>query len=333
MMTDAEKPAALTLLLMAAFADGDQSETERAAVRQVATSLDTGSVPGCDIWKLYSAVIGRRVDLATTAGQLTSRESRLLAYEMAVGVCDSDGPTNPAEQRFLAELRQALGLADSTEAAAIEPSAASLAAAAVPDMPAASVAPAALSAPVPAAPPASPAHAATVEPLVLNYAILNGALELLPQSLASMAIVPLQMKMVYRIGRLHGFTLDRGHIRDFVATAGVGLASQTVEGYARKLVGGLVGRALGGGMMGGLARGATRAGTGVALTFATTYALGHLAQHYYAGGRRMDTAVLKNTYTDLLSRGRSVFNTHAGAIEQRAASLTPAEVMNLVRQP
>ena len=46
--------------------------------------------------------------------------------------------------------------------------------------------------------------------VILNYAILNGALELLPDSLASMAIISLQMKMMYRIGKSYGFDLDRG---------------------------------------------------------------------------------------------------------------------------
>ena len=70
--------------------------------------------------------------------------------------------------------------------------------------------------------------------MILNYAILNGALELLPESLATMAIIPLQMKMVYRVGMSHGFELDRGHIKDFIATLGVGLTSQYVEQIGRK---------------------------------------------------------------------------------------------------
>ncbi|MDQ5980640.1 MAG: hypothetical protein QG602_3617, partial [Verrucomicrobiota bacterium] len=195
-----------------------------------------------------------------------------------------------------------------------------------------------------AVPPPSPAAAAPTAParvvdtaaldkMVLNYAILNGALELLPQSLASMAILPLQMKMVYRVGAQYGYTLDRGHIRDFLATAGVGLASQAVEGYARKLLGGFVGKALGGGLIGGLARSTTRAATGAAFTFATTWALGQLANRYYAGGRKMETAVLKDTYARLLGDGQQLFGRHAGSIEQRAATLSPTEVMDLVRAP
>jgi len=45
--------------------------------------------------------------------------------------------------------------------------------------------------------------------MILNCAIVNGALELLPDTLASMAIIPLQMKLVYRIGKSYGYKLDR----------------------------------------------------------------------------------------------------------------------------
>ena len=43
-----------------------------------------------------------------------------------------------------------------------------------------------------------------IDSMMLKYVILNGALELLPQPIATMAIIPLQMKMVYRIGGVHG---------------------------------------------------------------------------------------------------------------------------------
>ena len=61
---------------------------------------------------------------------------------------------------------------------------------------------------------------AALDKSILNYSILNGALELLPQSWASMAIIPLQIKMVYGIGKEYGVELDRGHIKEFLATLG-----------------------------------------------------------------------------------------------------------------
>jgi uncharacterized protein (DUF697 family) len=135
---------------------------------------------------------------------------------------------------------------------------------------------------------------------ILNYSLLNGALELLPQSWASMAIIPLQIKMVYGIGKAHGVTLDQGHIKEFIAAAGVGLTSQYLEQIGRKLLGGLLGKMAGKtvGKVGGVA-------TGMAFSFASTYALGQLAKRYYAGGRRMDTAMLKDSFQNLLGPGQT----------------------------
>ena len=67
---------------------------------------------------------------------------------------------------------------------------------------------------------------------------IHATLAALPQSLASMAIIPLQMKMVYRVGKGYGFELDRGHIKDLLATLGVGLTGQYAEQIGRKLIGG-----------------------------------------------------------------------------------------------
>jgi uncharacterized protein (DUF697 family) len=168
--------------------------------------------------------------------------------------------------------------------------------------------------------------AAALDKSILNYAILNGALELLPQSLASMAIIPLQMKMVYGIGRAHGYELDRGHIRDFLATLGVGLTSQYVEEIGRKLVGGLL-RKVGGRMLGGLGSGAT----GAAFSFATTYALGHVARQYYASGRTLDGNKLKAAFASLLADAKGLQTRYAGEIEQRAKTIDVAQLASLVK--
>lgn len=168
---------------------------------------------------------------------------------------------------------------------------------------------------------------AALDKRILNYAILNGALELLPQSWASMAIIPLQVRMVYRIGQSYGVNLDQGHILEFLATVGVGLTSQYVERIGRKLVGGLLGKAAGG-MIGGLGR----AAIGIAFSFATTYALGQLAKRYYAGGREMSTALLRSTYQDLLVSAKGTQQQYLPAIRERASSLSLAEIMRLVKE-
>jgi uncharacterized protein (DUF697 family) len=167
---------------------------------------------------------------------------------------------------------------------------------------------------------------AELDKMVLNYALLNGALELLPQSLASMAILPLQTKMVYRIGKAYGYELDSGHIKEFAATLGVGLAGQYVEQVGRKLIGGMLRKA--GGALGWLGG----AATGSVFSFATTYALGHVARQYYAGGRTIDTARLRQMFASLLEQGKSLQTSYAGAIQQRARTIDMGQIVGLVRQ-
>ena len=184
----------------------------------------------------------------------------------------------------------------------------------------------------PLAPSSTPAASASsmsdaeMDKYILNHAIANGAIELLPQSLATMAIIPLQMKLVYRIGQSYGYEMDKGHIKEFLATAGVGLTSQYVEQVGRKLLGGLLGA-----VAGGLGRGLGSVATGAAFSFATTYALGQLAKRYYAGGRQMNTALLQQTYQSLLGQAKQLQGQFAGEIQQKARSLDASQVMNMVK--
>jgi uncharacterized protein (DUF697 family) len=156
----------------------------------------------------------------------------------------------------------------------------------------------------------------------------GGALELLPDSLASMAIVPLQMKMVYRIGHSYGFELDRAHIKEFLATAGVGMASQYLEQIGVKLVGGVLGR----GLLGGLVRTAARQSISSGFSFATTHALGRLAIRYYASGRTFSAAVLKDTYASLLAEAKGLEKHYWPAIQERARTVNVVQLLDNIRQ-
>ena len=320
MNTDQQR-ALLTLALYAGFADGHKADSEREAIRRMAESLSDAQ-GGHPLASLYQDVLLRRVSVADAVRHLGDPAHAQLAYEMAVCVCDADGRQSDEERRFLADLRGQLGLqpaavqAFEAQADAI---AAYAGAAAVPTASAAMA-----SAPV-SAPPA-PAQDAALDQSILNHAILNGALELLPQSWASMAIVPLQVKMVYAIGKAHGVELDQGHIKEFIAAAGIGLTSQYIEQFGRKLLGGLLGKALGKtmGKVGGAA-------TGMAFSFATTYALGQLAKRYYAGGRTMNTEVLRATYQGLLGPAQQMQTQYLPQIRQKAATLDAGQIMSLVR--
>jgi tellurite resistance protein/uncharacterized protein (DUF697 family) len=243
-MNTTEQRAILALCLMAAFADGGNSERERAEIRRIADTL--GADGALDASAIYQEVLLRKPDLATVAAMLTQADQRQFAYEMAVCVCDADGATSPVEREFLGRLAQALGL-DAGAAQAFTRQA--------DDVTGTPLEGTALDGAIVAA---VPAGNADLDGMILNYSILNGALELLPQSLASMAIIPLQMKMVYRVGKAHGFELDRGHIKDLLATMGVGLTSQYVEQIGRKLLGGLLGK-IGGGLLGSMGSATTGA--------------------------------------------------------------------------
>lgn len=309
-MTPTEQESILTLALMAAFADGAKQDAERAELKRIAGSLPHGAVQPV---ALYERVLRKQITPAQAAAPLESPELRQLAYEMAVCVCDADGAQTDPEKTFLTGLRRELKLEEKT-AAAVDSAAEALAVESLAD---------------PLMPPAlaqASAAEAQVDKMVLNYAILNGALELLPESLATMAIVPLQMKMVYRVGKSYGHELGRGHIKELLAAAGVGLTSQVLEGYARKLLGGLMGK-MGGGMLQTVGKQATSS----AMSFATTWALGRLAQQYYAGGRKLSALELRSTFRALTEQARSMHSRYAGEIQQKAGSVNVNQLLPLLR--
>jgi len=312
-MSPQETRAVLAIALMAAYADGQKVDAERDEVRRVAEALGM-SADALNLPALYQDVLLKRINVEHAAAVLGSLESRQLAFELAVGVCNADGLRNESETRFLADLGLALGLSapDMAEPAAIA------------DALATTPLPAAATGQVVAS---TPVDGAELDKMILNCSILNGALELLPQSMASMAIIPLQMRMVYRIGKAHGVELDSGQIKYLLATAGVGLTGQYLEDIGRKLIGGLFGQ-VAGKTAGGLARGAT----GIAFSFATTYALGKVASHYYAGGRTMNTQMLKDTFASIVQEARGLQERYQPQIEQQARSIDVNRIVQMVRE-
>jgi uncharacterized protein (DUF697 family)/tellurite resistance protein len=324
-MTLAEQEAILTIALFAAFADGQKADTEREEIRRIAQSLADSS-GSANLPRLVQDVLLRRVQLASATGVLTDAGQRSLAFEMAVCVCDADGRQSDAERQFLATLRQQLQL-DAAQTAGFEREADAMVAAAETVAPAAPRAvPAATAAATPVTAVLPAAAAAELDKSILNYAMLTGALELLPQSWASMAIIPLQVKMVYGIGQAHGVQLDQGHIREFIAAAGVGITSQYLEQFGRKLLGGLLG-----GVAGKMGRSVGGAATGMAMSFATTYALGQVARRYYAGGRVMSTALLRDSFQQLLVPARQMQQQYLPQIREKASTLDAGSIMAMVR--
>jgi len=326
-MNNQQAKSILTVALMAAFADGLKDERERESIRKLAEGF--GAEASIDLAALYRDVLLARPDLAEVVKPLDAQGLRQYAYEMAVGVVSSDGSQNPAEAAFLAQLAAALQL-PTTAAEFVAQQASAMAEAAV--EPAGTAAPAGV----------KTAAAATVTGTVLGKAnvsdaemdktimsasITNAALELLPESIASMAIIPLQLRLVYRIGKAYGYEMDSSNAKDFIATLGVGLTSQYVEQLGRKLLGGLLG-----GLAGGLGRSLGRQAASSGLTFATTYAIGRVAQRYYAGGRTLDAATLKQTFASLLTEARGMAPQYQSQIEQAAQTIDTRKLVEMVKQ-
>lgn len=348
MLQPAEAEAVVTLALMAALSDGRSGPEEREQLKSLLETIAADEdMPS--LASIHQRVVLRQVKPAEVIAALESPDARRMAFEIAVCVADADGKTTDKEQAFLDTLEQRLGLTHD-EAVAFEKEAEAVALADptagssddapidllgpdepadVPPVPAA-VAAAPVVAAV-AADQSAPAKPAAPDPaetdrIILTYAILNGALELLPQNLATMAILPLQTRMVYTIGKRHGYTLGVGHIKEFIATLGMGATSQMLENFARKAIGKLVKKTMGK-TAGKLAKGAT----GPMMTFASTFAIGRIAEAYYGGGRKLSAVDLRSLFQRDLANGKALFDRHRPAVEQRAATLDAGQVLGMVR--
>lgn len=322
-MNTQETRSILTIALMAAFADGMKDDREREAVKRVAESLGTDA--GVDLPALYAQVLVAKPDLAQVAGSLQAPELKQLAYELALGVCEADGARSPAEIDFLSRLAAALALpqavatgahdaADALTGAATEPASSGTGAT--------SAAPASGAVLGKAS-----ASDAELDQMILHASITNAAIELLPESIASMAIIPLQMRLVYRIGRSFGYPMDMSNARDFLATLGVGLTGQYLEQFGRKLLGGILG-----GIGGGLGRAIGRQAASSGMTFATTYAIGRVAQRYYAGGRTIDAATLKQTFLTMLDEAKGLAPRYQDQITRMSSTIDTRSLASLIKQ-
>lgn len=306
-MTEQEHKAIIYICILAALADGSQSEAERAQIQRI---LEGFADPRLDLSSACQDVLAGKVTLAAAAGRLQSPAARALAYEMAACLCRADGDLLDPEKKFLADLRHALQLDTTATDAQIN----SIPACVGPVSPPPIIGQSSLD--------------VEIDRMILDAAILNGALEIMPHSLATMAIIPLQTRLVYQIGSRYGYQLDSGHIKEFLATVGVGMTAQVFEGFTRRLVGQFA-RHWAGGIIGGLVQEAT----GSAVGFASTYALGQVAHKYYASGRTLSAAQLKDTFASMLQAGRSLQGRYANDIQQQARQVNLRDLIPLARQP
>jgi uncharacterized protein (DUF697 family)/tellurite resistance protein len=299
---DARDETLLRIGIAAALADGVCDERERRHLDELARAAGVAS----------SAALGTSQTLpADLATRLGTPEARRAAYDLALAVCNADGSVNEAETRFLATLRGTLGLSEASVADA------------------ASTGTDLASSPV-WGPPVGGAPAST-DDLILQQAVLAGALELLPQSLAALAVIPVQLRLVYQIGKQHGQQLDAAQAKDLLATVGIGAATQVLDGAARRLLGGVASGVLGrllGGLVGGVAGSAAGAGT----VFAGTYALGHAAEQYYRQGRSLSTEDLQALFAKLRDQAQTLYPKVQAEIQERARTLDLNQLTSLLKR-
>jgi uncharacterized protein (DUF697 family)/tellurite resistance protein len=275
-MNEQDAQTIIALAALAANADGNQGEAERLSISAAATRLGLPADDG----RLTQAIQGTG-DVAMLAHSLSSDEARVTAYDVAAAVIHADGTPNAKESAFLASLSRELGaLPGMTESASTLDAAAQAA----------------------SGTPAAKPPAGSMDAFILDQAMMAGAAEILPHRLSGMAILPLQLRMVYTIGQKHGQQFDMSQAKDLAAVLGIGAAGHMMEGIVRGALG-----SLGRGLLGGLLGNASGAAAGVALTFATTYALGHAAEQYYAQGRSLSTADLKTLFTRFQGEANTVF--------------------------
>lgn len=286
-MTPHDAHIIIALAALAANADGTLEQPERVSILSAAEHL---GIPGDD--PTLHGVMNGSGDVAQLAHALSSDEARVAAYDVAAAVCHADGPPNARESAFLAALSRELGaVAASPDAAATMGAAAQAA----------------------STPPASGASG-DLDTFILDQAMLAGAAELLPHRFSALAILPLQLRMVYQIGQRHGQQFDMSQAKDLVAVLGIGAMGHTLEGVVRGVLG-----SVGRGLLGGLLGAATGAAAGVAVTFATTYALGHAAEQYYAQGRSLSASDLKALFARFQGDANTVFPRVEGRIRQLAS--------------
>lgn len=326
-MQDREKEAIAAICLMAAIADGGKSDVEHAKLKEIAQSLGVETSAA-----VVQRVLLRKTSLKEEVAALSTPDMRMLGFEMAVCICDADGMTTPEEGDFLKALREALEvpLAEAMETQAL---AEDFAKATFEDAPATAPAaplPAEAVASVTATQPLQPGQPnpidAEIDELILKHAILVGGLELLPQSLSTLAILPLQMKMVYNIGARYGYQLDSGHVKEFLAVLGLGMGSQIIEGFARKFLGSLTRRAVGR-TMGNI----SSAATGAAVTFAATYGLGVAARKYYASGRTISMSDVKALFAQSSEEAKGLYSRYAGQVADSAKSTNITSLLSNIR--
>ena len=307
-MTPTDAEVIITIAAQAAVADGNRSAAELEQISAAATRLGLTNAEA-----IVQRAAAAPEDILTLAESLSSDEARRAAYEIAVAVCNSDGVAGDKEITFLQRLSMSLGAGVATAEMSAIASVATLTGKVLPP-------------PVSNTAQAQPPAPGELDAMILDQAILTAAMEVLPDRLSNMAILPLQLRMVYSIGQRHGQQLNAAQVKDLAATFGLGAAAQFMESIVRKTFGGLAG-----GILGNMLGGASGMAAGAAVSFGATYALGHAAVQYYAQGRQLSTADMKALFTRFQKEAETLYPRVQERIQSVAKGTNLQSVLGTLR--
>ena len=297
-MNQEERIALLTLAMVAVFANGTKDERELHQLRRVLEELSAPAGVNLSL-QLQDIQLKRRT--AHDALALLKRpEARQLAYEVAVCICDVDGVHSDSEHRFLEEVRIALAL-DVRSARSFERMASAIADASLQPDPVRGF-----------SPPVDAAGSQALDAGIVEVAAFGAALARSGSSLNLLAIIPVQMKLIYRIAKAYDARRERGQVKDLMTQLGVAALPQYLQSFGLFLL-----------------QGAERA---EAAAFANTHALGHAAKSIFGSDAETPEALLADRFESLHAQGRQLHQTESPRIEEQARILAANDLIVLLRQ-
>jgi uncharacterized protein (DUF697 family)/tellurite resistance protein len=278
MLTPQESAAALRVLICIAKADGQLSEAERHSIQSSMAGLPLPEGVA------LSGLLDGKFQLKEVAQPLTGPEARERAFEAAFALAGAEGGVSQAERKALEELRalwsisadraseieRTLALAD-VEKAAAEPTA------------------------EPAADRAGESHK-----LITKYCIMTAITGAVPVPLiADLMVVPMQLKMVYSLGRISDHTFDKATVKSLLATLGIGTGARIAVASLSKLIPGW------------------GSFVGASTAYATTYALGRVVVRYLEAQGKLSLDALMEPFRKELEQGKAQYEASREAIAQQ----------------
>jgi uncharacterized protein (DUF697 family)/uncharacterized tellurite resistance protein B-like protein len=274
--------ASLRVLVCVAKADGDISPEERLSIGNALMGLE---LPANVTPK---SLFDEKSDLDAQLHLLTTPESRASVYHSALGMVHTDGNCTPAEQKVLEHIRTTLEISDENSSLARG----------IFDGAKDTVLPSNIEETRDSA-----RRATEVKSDITKYSVLSGVLGAFPvPGLAiatDLAVVGVQVKLVRDIGQRWGHKIDKQAATSLLGGLGLGTGARIAVSNLAKLV-----------PVWGSAVGATG-------SFASTWALGQIADKYFAGGMKTDTATMKSDFKFAQEEGRTAYATNKDLVDSK----------------